>query len=407
MAVSFHSTELDNGLRIIAEVDPEAHTAAAGFFVATGSRDERSEVMGVSHFLEHMMFKGTDRRSADDVNREFDEIGANHNAWTSQEMTAFWAHVLPERLDSALDLLADILRPALREEDFNTERGVILEEIAMYDDVPFWRLYETVMERHYRAHPLAHRVLGTRDTIGALQRNAMAAYFRDRYSADNTTLALAGRLDFDAVVSAVGALCGGWERTDTARVHQPFGPTPDDFTLEDRKVNRHYYLAVSPAPAAQDSRRYAASMLARLLGEDEGSLLYWSLIDPGLAEEAQVDYSGRDGLGEFYVFASCPPERGQQVETIVNDQIRRCLDLITADDLERLRNKAATAVTLAGERPAGRMQRLGRQWTMLHEYLPLEEELARLRAVTLDDVREVYEAFPFSPATVGRLIPAR
>jgi len=155
MPVEFKQATLDNGLTIIAETDPAAHTASCGFFVKTGARDEASAVMGVSHFLEHMMFKGTERRTPDDVNREFDEIGARYNAFTSAEMTAFHAQVLPEALPQATDILADILRPALRESDFTDEKGVILEEIAMYKDEPFWTLYEELTARRYGAHPLA------------------------------------------------------------------------------------------------------------------------------------------------------------------------------------------------------------------------------------------------------------
>jgi len=407
MPCRFHTAQLPNGLRVMAEVDPQSYTAAAGFFVRTGSRDEQAEVMGVSHFLEHMMFKGTARRSADDVNREFDELGANYNAFTSQEMTAFWAHVMPEMLPKALDILADIMRPALREEDFQTERGVILEEIAMYADMPFWRLYEAAMERHYGPHPLSFRVLGTKETIGALERDAMAAYFNERYSADNTVLALAGNLDFDATVEAISRCCGHWQRTDTHRRYDAIERADHHFTLDDPNANRHYILMVAPAPAADDDRRYAASMLANLLGDQEGSLLYWALVEPGIAEEAQVGFDGRDRVGEYYVYASCPPERANQVEEVINDQIARCLDLVTEDDLVRLRSKTATGVTLAGERPAGRMKRLGRIWTYLERYSTLEEELAKIQAVTLEDVRAVYEAFPFTPRTVGHLRPVK
>ena len=196
MPVEFKHAVLDNGLDIIAEVDRDAHTAAVGVFVKTGARDEDGDVMGVSHFLEHMMFKGTARRSADDVNIEFDEIGANYNAFTAHEMTAFWAHILPEYLDRAEDVLTDILRPALRQEDFDQEKSVILEEIAMYADQPFWVLYEKAMESYYRDHPLRHRVLGTNETISNLTREQMKAYFDQRYSADNTVICFGGRSRF-------------------------------------------------------------------------------------------------------------------------------------------------------------------------------------------------------------------
>lgn len=406
MPATFQRETLDNGLTIIAETDPAAHTAAAGFFVRTGARDERPEVMGVSHFLEHMMFKGTARRSADDVNREFDEIGANYNAYTSGELTCFYASTLPEHFERSVDILGDILRPALRQADFDTEKGVILEEIAMYKDNPFWVLYEKAMEQYFGPHPLAHRVLGTDDTIKALQRDQMQTYFDARYSADNTVVALAGRVDFRHAVEQIKALCGKWSKTGAARDSSAPPIREASFTLKDAKVNRAYLLMITPGPSSTDPRRYAASMLGQVLGGGDNSRLHWALVEPGTAEEAVAAYDPRDGCGDYYVYASCDPDRADEVWSVVEAQIDGLVASLKPDDLERLRNKLATSVTLAGERPAGRMQRLGRLWTYERAYRPLEEELAAINAVTLDDLRAVHAAFPFRPRTVGRMLPA-
>lgn len=405
MPVTFEHATLPNGLTIIAEVDPGAHTAAAGFFVRTGARDEASDVMGVSHFLEHMMFKGTDRRTAEDVNREFDEIGASSNAYTSSELTCFHAGVLPEHLPRAIDILADIMRPALRPDDFDTEKGVILEEIAMYRDQPFWVLYEEAIAKYYGPHPLGHAVLGTPDTIRPLTRDQMKRYFDHRYSADNTTVALAGRLEFRRVVDQLAAACGSWTRTGATRDHGDPRAHPGEFTLRDEKVNRAYLLMISPGPAQADDRRYAAMMLAQVLGEAGNSRLHWALVEPGLAEAAQAAYEPRDGCGDTYCFAVCDPERADEVRAAIDREIADLPASLTESDLERLRNKLATGVTLAGERPGGRMQRLGRQWTYLGRYQTLEDELARINAVTLKDLRAVYEAFPFRPRMAGVMLP--
>src|SRR5262245_11889990 len=201
MPIEFQQATLPNGLTIIAEIDDDAHSAAIGFFVKTGARDEHPGVMGVSHFLEHMMFKGTATRSAEEVDQEFDDIGAEHNAFTTSEMTAFWSHSLPEHLFKTEEILADILRPALRQAAFYSEKTGILEEIAMYNNYPFWVLYEKAMDVYYREHPLAHRVLGTTQTITELKRDQMMDYFTNRYSADNTVVAAAGKVDFEALVS--------------------------------------------------------------------------------------------------------------------------------------------------------------------------------------------------------------
>ena len=282
--INFQTTELDNGLRIIAEIDTSALSSAVGFFVRTGARDEAHEVMGVSHFLEHMMFKGTDDISADELNRRFDEMGARNNAYTSGDMTVFYASVLPERLSEADDLLAHMMRPALRQSDFDTEKGVILEEIAMYKDNPFWVLYEASLERHYRGHPLGHRVLGTTDTISNLTSRQMRSYFDDRYAADNTTVALAGSLDFDKCVAQIGALCGSWQRSGATREADLPAVGAGSFEVRD-DVGRAYMIGVSAAPPIEDDRRYAAS-----LGAHRGTAHGDHQLDPTLAERGPVEH---------------------------------------------------------------------------------------------------------------------
>lgn len=406
MTFAFHQRTLPNGLTVLAETSPDVPSAAVGFFVRTGSRDEDPALMGVSHFLEHMMFKGTARRSADDVNREFDEIGAKYNAYTSSEMTCFHAQVLPDRLTQATDLLADMLRPAIRTEDFDSEKGVILEEIAMYKDNPFWVLYEQTVDRHYRPHGLSHRVLGTSDTVSALTRDQMQSYFEARYSADNTVVALAGNVDVDAACAQIDALTSAWRATRPTRdASRPRPPRGESFTIHDDKVSRAYWLMLTPAPAMSDPRRYAAMMLALVLGGPDSSRLHWSLIEPGIAEEAQASYDAHDGSGDYFVFYSCDPDRADETRDIVLREIDGLVASLKEDDLTRLRNKLATSVALAGERPSGRMQRLGRLWTYTRERLSLEDELRAINAVTLDELRAVHAAFPFEPRTIGLLRP--
>ncbi len=406
MPVNYRESVLSCGLRVIAEVDEQAHTAALGFFVRTGARDEAPEVMGVSHFLEHMMFKGTPTRSSDDVNREFDAMGARSNAYTSSEMTAFHAAVLPERLAGAADVLADMMRPALRDDDFNTERGVILEEIAMYKDDPTWVLYERLLEEHYGSHPLAHRVLGTEETITRLQPEQMRAYFRQRYSADNTVIALSGRLDFGAACAQLDTLTRGWQTTDARRAHSR--PRLESRTLElrDPKVSRAYRMILTAGPGMDDDRRYAAWVATQLLGGPDNSRLHWALIEPGLAEEADVSLDPRDGIGDLRLFFSCDPERLDEVQEIVDEELAQVADAIAEADVQRIRAKVATSVTLAGERPEGRMHRLGRMWSYARPYTTLEQELERINAVTVDAVREALAQFPWSPRTVGTMLPA-
>jgi predicted Zn-dependent peptidase len=160
-----------------------------------------------------------------------------------------------------------------------------------------------------------------------------------------------------------------------------------------------------PAPPMADDRRYAAAMLAQVLGDVEGSRLYWQLIETGLADEAQVHYDGRDGLGDYFIYCSCSPQRAEEVQRIVLGETEALIDSLTEDDLLRVRSKVATAATLHGELPAGRMRRLGQLWTYMGEYRSLDDELARIGAVTLDELRSVHEAFPIRPCVIGHLTP--
>ena len=405
MASDFKHATLANGLTVIAETDPHAHTASVGFFVKTGARDERTEVMGVSHFLEHMMFKGTARRSADDVNREFDDMGARANAYTGQEMTAFFASVLPEQLTKATDLLADMMRPALREADFDTEKGVILEEIAMYKDEPFWVLYERLMETHFGAHPLSHRVLGTSESITALQVGQMRDYFNHRYSADTTTVAFAGNVDFDAAVEQVSALCGSWPRTGAVRTEARPAYGLGEIDICDERLSRAYRMMICEAPASDDPRRYAASVLMEVLGGQDNSRLHWALIEPGIAEEASASYDSRDGVGDCRVMLVTEPGAMDEAWAIARREFNDLAASLTQRDVDLVRAKIATGVTVAGEKPEGRMHRIGRLWTLNGHYITLAEELERVNAVTIEDVRRLLVDFPLTRATTGTLRP--
>lgn len=276
----------------------------------------------------------------------------------------------------------------------------------MYKDSPFWVLYEEAIARHYGAHPMSHRVLGTTDSITALSRDAMAGYFENRYSADNTCVALAGKIDFDACVKAIEEECGAWRTTqprrDTARPKVGGGR----FELRDAKVNRGYLIGIAAAPAISDERKYAAAILAQVLGAPDNSRLHWALVEDGIAEDCQAAFDGHDGCGEFYVYASGDPDKLPIIERIIGEQIAALADSLEPSDLDRLRNKIATAATIGGEKPEGRMQRLGRHWTALREYATLDEEVRRITSVTLEDLRHVAQSHSMQPVTLGTLLPA-
>ena len=314
----FDHLVLDNGLTVIGERNPGAHTFAAAYFVATGARDESPDIAGVSHFLEHMMFKGSERRSADDLNREFDELGANYNAFTSDERTVYHAAVLSGRRAGLIDLLSDMMRPALREEDFAVEKQVILEEIAMYEDKPQYKVFEEGLKRYYGDHPLGHSVLGTKASIEGLTLEALNRYFEARYAADNLLLTVTGNYDWDALIEQVSALSRGWGASGAGRSYPLLAPASGFDTLQSPKITRAHVALFAPGVSVQDPRRYAAAVLANCLGDATGSRLYWALVDRGLAESATVSHDSGDRAGAFVGYLTTGPDELPQTLQIIS-----------------------------------------------------------------------------------------
>jgi predicted Zn-dependent peptidase len=403
--MEFRNHRLENGLEIVAETNDDAHSLSVAFLVRTGSRDESDEVAGVSHFLEHMCFKGTPRRSADDVNREFDEIGAHYNAFTSEECTAYYASVLPEYQEASIDILADILRPSLRPDDFDMEKKVILEEIQMYLDQPPFGMDDRIKALHMGGHPLARSVLGTNDSVGGLTPEQMRGYFDSRYAADNVFVAAAGKVDFDALVQQVAKRCGDW-KPQSARRDVPRAASKATFEVVHRPTaTQEYILQLADAPASEDDDRYAAKLLATIVGDDSGSRLFWELTDPGLVETASLGHYEYLGAGMFYTWVACEPDMVD--ENLA--RLRKILltveqDGVTDEELQQAKNKVKARVVLSSERPQSRLFNVGGNWLQRREYRTVADDLKALNDVTVNQIRDVLKKYPLSNAstiTVG------
>jgi len=405
MALAFRHHRLGNGLDVVGEINPDSHSFAAGFFVRTGSRDETAKINGVSHFLEHMMFKGSAKYTWEDVNRIFDELGARYNAFTSQEMTAYYANVLPEFTRATVEHLSHLLRPAIRQEDFDTEKKVILEEIAMYLDDPNHRLYERLMEEHFGKHPLAGSILGSAQSITDLTRDEMAGYFRGRYGPGNMVLSVTGRLDFDEVVGLVEEFCGDWETVKAPRVMGDPVIGAKTVEMTDAKLNRKYTMGMTRGPSAQDEKRFAAKVLQDVIGDAEGSRFYWALVDNAIAEEADFGFYPHDGCGSFYIALVTSPDRTEQAMEVAKREMERVKNDITEEEVERAKNKIASQLVLSGEIPSGRMRGMGGQWMYTGAYRSLEQDMATLRGLTAGSLKELMREYSFDPMTVVTLGP--
>jgi predicted Zn-dependent peptidase len=401
-----HHHQLENGLTLIGEHSESARTMALGFFVRTGARDETPEVSGVSHFLEHMMFKGTNRRTPEDVNREFDEMGARYNAFTSEENTVYFGNVLPQFQRRLLNLLADMMRPALRDEDFNVEKNVILEEIAMYQDRPQFSVFDLARETYFEDHPLGKSILGSPESIQQLQRDQMHEYFSRRYAANNLTLVLTGHYDWEWAKEQAEELCGAWGTADVPRQLSQTNPTPKVRVQRNDKFNRAHIALLAPGYAAQDPRRYAAAVAAEAMGAGEGSRLYWALVHPGIAEAAQLDHDASDGVGAFYGYLLADPARGQEsLDTLRDVVATACAEGLKDEEVERAKRRIASHLVLGAETPMGRLRTVGMDWVYRREQKSADEALQLLLDVTPQAVNDLLAERPFERASVVALGP--
>jgi len=394
--MQFHHATLPNGLTVLGETNASALSVAMGFFVRTGSRDEIGDESGVSHFLEHMVFKGTERRDALQVNRDFDRIGADNNAFTSEEMTVYYASVLPEYMQPSLDILADILRPSLRDSDFQTEKKVIKDEIARYEVRPEWAAYDQSRKLFFGDHPLGHSILGTRESVDALTSRQMMDYFLRRYSAANVIAVAAGNYNWDEFLASVGAKCGSWNGGPVAaRRREETKPRPGLQIIPREKTTQEYVMMWAPGPSAESPLRYAAHVLTSIIGDYTGSRLYWELVDPGFADSADISYVDGDAAGAFLLSYSCQPETAAANLKIVERvaaEIQR--DGVTDDELRVARTRLAAREVRGSERTHRRMLGVGRDWIYLNEYRTLDDELAAVDAVNHAAIRELLDRYP-------------
>lgn len=404
MATQVYKEVLPNGLTLLAESNPANVSAGIGFFVRTGARDEVGRESGLSHFLEHMMFKGTPTRSALDINLELGNIGAQANAFTSEENTVYYATVIPEKFKAMQELLSDMLRPALDPEEFSMERKVILEEIALYRDRPHFYLFEHAFKDYFGNHPAGNSVLGSDESISVVTRDEMKEYFDRRYSPSNIVLAASGNFSVEEFARDARALCGGWQDYAVSRDVTRHASKSIYKELRRKNLSHSHAVLIAKGPSAQDEERYALSILANILGDSSGSRMYWELVDKGLADSASIDSDERDGTGCLMVYVSTSPSKLDEVVKIAKAVVAQPLEFSEAD-LERAKAKIVSRIVLDGELPMGRLMSLGLEWTYRKTVTPLSETIAKVRAVSRADIERALKLYPMNDWSEYRLLP--
>ncbi len=395
-------TVLPGGLRVITEAMPTVRSVTFGIWVGVGSRDESTRQAGCSHYLEHLLFKGTERRSALEISAAVDCVGGEMNAFTTKEYTCFYARVLDSDLPVAVDVVSDVVNSALLlAADVESERGVILEEIAMSDDDPADLVHDAFAQAVFGDTPLGRPVLGSVDSIEGLARRTIDGYYRRHYRPENMVVAVAGNIDHRQVVrlvrKAFGAAGALGERStepvpprsggapSRARAHRP------QVVLQPRPTEQANFVLGVPGLSRLDERRFALGVLNGVLGGGMSSRLFQEVREKrGLAYSVYSYNTQYADTGLFGVYAGCMPERVDQVLELCRAELEKVVEGgITVEELRRGQGQMRGSLVLGLEDTGSRMSRIGKAELVYGELLGVSELLRRIDAVTLDDVREV------------------
>nr|WP_202627980.1 pitrilysin family protein [Cellulomonas sp. APG4] len=408
---------LPGGVRVLTEAMPGLRSATVGAWVGVGSRDERDGHHGSTHFLEHLLFKGTGRRSAMDIAEAFDAVGGEANAATGKEHTCYYARVLDADLPMAVDVIGDMVTSAkLDADELEIERGVILEELAMNDDDPTDVVHEQFAAAVLGTHPLGRPIGGTPGSIRAVPRDAVAAHYREHYGPSTLVVTAAGGVDHDAVCAQVlEALdVGGWRLDASAAPAQRrrgdasvVGSSVGTELAVRRTTEQANVILGGPGPHATDERRFTLSVLSAVLGGGMSSRLFQEIREKrGLAYAVYCFSSGHADAGLFGLYAGCAPGRVDEViELMAAEWERLAQDGITTAELERSIGQLSGGLVLGLEDTGSRMSRLGKAELVHGELLSQEESLERIRAVTARDVQELAAELAAQPRSVVKVGP--
>jgi predicted Zn-dependent peptidase len=402
-------TALDGGTRVVTEPLPAIRSVALGLWIGTGSRDEDDAHAGVSHFLEHLLFKGTASYSALEIAETFDTFGGELNAATARDYTVVYARVLDEHLETALDVMTDmVFAPSLA--DLDAEREVVLEEIAMVDDTPQELIFDLVTQAVFGRHPLGRPVLGSADVISSVSRRSLGAFHRRRYRPDNVVVAAAGSVDHDRLVELVDGMSAkageGTRHKPSARA--PFVAPPKPSLVFETKQTEQYHVCLSaPGIARSDRRRFTASILDSVLGGSASSRLFQEIREKrGLAYAVYTFSSQYADTGQIGIYVGTREENLAECLRIVAEQIGELADSGPGDEeLERAKENLKTRIMLSMESTSNRMSRLGKSLITDSELLDFDRILAEIEAVDAASVSQLAEvvlrADALSVAAIG------
>jgi predicted Zn-dependent peptidase len=417
-------TVLPNGLRILTEAVPAMRSVSFGIWVAVGSRDESRQLSGVSHFLEHLLFKGTRRRGALEISAAIEAVGGETNAFTTKEYTCYYARVLDTDLPLAIDIMCDlVVDSVLTPSDVETERGVILEEIAMHDDEPGEEVHDLFAESVFGENPLGRLISGTAETISAMSRRQILTFYQRRYTPPAMVVAAAGNLEHGMVVRLVREAFGGrfsgtsgstvsplprrgWNGHASAAGRGSPRVRRGRLTVRDKETEQAHLVLGGPSYARNDARRFALGVLNNAVGGGMSSRLFQEIRERrGLAYSVYSYTNQYADSGTFGVYAGCTPGKADEVLALTREELARVAERgVTDEEISRGKGMLQGSLVLGLEDTGSRMSRLGKGELLYDELLTVDQVLAAVDAVTPDEVRavarEIYGGQP-SLAVIG------
>ncbi|KZE53073.1 zinc protease [Brevibacillus parabrevis] len=396
----------ENGLRIVTEKIPSVRSVALGIWVGTGSKYEQEKNNGISHFLEHMFFKGTSTRSAKEIAETFDEIGGNVNAFTSKEYTCYYARVLDQHAPIALDVLSDMyFHSVFDAEELEKEKNVVIEEISMYEDTPDDLVHDLIARAAYSKHPLGYSILGTEDVLRSLKRDDLLSYINAHYLPSNTVVTVAGNFD-DNLIEEIKKRFSGFSRQGKlAPLSEPeFAAN----VIAHNKATEQAHLCLSlPGFKVGHPEVYSLILLNNVLGGSMSSRLFQEIREErGLAYSVYSYHSSYKEAGTFTVYTGTAPEHVGQVFDIVTNVLRDVADRgISAKELNKGKEQLKGSLMLSLESTNSRMSRLGKNELLLERHLNLDEIIAKIDRVSHESVLAVAQELFRSKLAMAMVSP--
>ena len=404
----YQKTILDNGVTVISERMDAVRSVSLGIWFKVGSRDEHDAQQGISHFMEHMMFKGTEKRDAFTISQDFESIGAEQNAFTSKEYTCYFSRFVDDKLPRIVEILGDMITSSLLDQTaIDSEREVVIEEIARSEDTPDDYIYELFTQALFPTHSLGRPIIGTREVVGSFVHDDCVAYHRAHYHADNCIVTASGSIDHAELVALcekhLSKLSRG--KRNTREIVEP--QVRDAFAIMKKETEQAHIIYGMPGISLGDDDRFAGALLDTALGGGMSSRLFQEVREKrGLAYAVYASTIPYIGAGQFVIYAGTRPSNIQEVVSIFKSEVGLMLEAgLTTEELERVREYVIGHIVLSTESTSQRMLRLGKNSISDIELLSLDETIERYRQVELEDVMRVAQRVLALDPTIAVISP--